>query len=358
MNEANIFYSYADTKFKKELKISMNQHLGRQTIAFGNPPVIIESASIAGQKEGEGPLHDSFDCILSDDSCGKETWEQSEASVLNAAASYALKKAGLSPNDIDYILGGDLLNQCVSAHYGLRNLKIPFFGLYGACSTMTESMSLAAMLVGGGYAKKAMCVTSSHFCSAEKQFRYPLEYGGQRTPSAQWTVTGSGCAVIAESGTGPVITHITTGKIIDKGVTDITNMGAAMAPAAIDTLTAHFKDTGMRPEDYDLILTGDLGVIGSDILVELMADEGYDIAELHNDCGKMIFNIDEQDVHAGGSGCGCCGSVFCGHIMQEINKGVYDRILVMATGALMNPMTVEQGESIPAIAHAVSIERR
>jgi stage V sporulation protein AD len=218
-------------------------------------------------------------------------------------------------------------------------------------------MSLAAMLISGGYAQKAACATSSHFCSSEKQFRYPLEYGGQRAPSAQWTVTGSGCAILSKDGTGPRVTQITTGKIIDKGVTDISNMGAAMAPAAIDTLLAHFKDTGSRPEDYDLILTGDLGVIGSDILVEMMQGEGYDISQLHNDCGKMIFDIEKQDVHSGGSGCGCCGSVLCGHILKEINVGVYDKVLVMATGALMNQMTVQQGESIPAIAHAVVIER-
>ena len=338
----------------------MNKHLGSQSVEFSSPPYILQSAAVVGQKESEGPLRDSFDCVLSDDKCGADSWEQAEAAILNSAVQYALKKAQLSPTDIDYVLGGDLINQCVSAHYGLRELKIPFFGLYGACSTMTESMSLAAMLIGGGYARRAVCVTSSHFCSAEKQFRYPLEYGGQRAPSAQWTVTGSGAAVLSAEGTPdlPRVTHITTGKIVDKGITDIANMGAAMAPAAIDTLIAHFKDTGRRPEDYDLILTGDLGVIGSDILVELMADEGYDISELHNDCGKLIYSIDEQDVHAGGSGCGCCASVLCGHILKEMRRGVYERVLVMATGALMNPMTVQQGESIPAIAHAVAIERR
>ena len=213
------------------------------------------------------------------------------------------------------------------------------------------------MLIDGGFAHKTACAASSHFCSSEKQFRNPLEYGGQRTPSAQWTVTGSGCCILSDEGNGPRVTGVTTGKIIDKGITDIANMGAAMAPAAIDTLKNHFIDTGTRPEDYDLILTGDLGVIGSDILIELMQDEGYDISELHNDCGKLIFDIDRQDVHAGGSGCGCCASVLCGHILNEMKKGVYDRILVMATGALMNTMTIQQGESIPAIAHAVVIER-
>lgn len=335
----------------------MNRKLGKQTVQFENPPIIEGFASIAGQKEGEGPLKDSFDCVLSDDSCGEGSWEKAEAAILKNAVSYAMKKTDINPGDVDYIFGGDLINQCVSAHYAMREFDIPFFGLYGACSTMTEGMSLSAMLVGGDYAKRAMCVTSSHFCSSEKQFRYPLEYGGQRAPSAQWTVTGAGCAVISRNGDGPKITHITTGKIVDKGITDIANMGAAMAPAAIDTLTAHFRDTGRKPQDYDLILTGDLGMVGSDVLVELMLEEGYDIGELHNDCGKMIFDIEKQDVHSGGSGCGCCGSVLCGHILKAVKNGEYDRILVMATGALMNPMTVQQGESIPAIAHAVVIER-
>jgi stage V sporulation protein AD len=335
----------------------MNQRLGKQTISFGEPPIILETAAIVGEKEGQGPLAESFDDILDDDQWGEKTWERAESKLQRETALLALKKAKLTTDDINYVLAGDLLNQCAGTHYGLRDLKIPFLGIYGACSTMTESMSIGGMLIGGGYADYAMCVTSSHFCSAEKQYRYPLEYGGQRTPSAQWTVTGAGCAILAKNGSGPKITHITTGKIIDMGINDANNMGAAMAPAAIDTLVQHFKDTGYRPEEYDLILTGDLGIVGSDILCELMQEEGYDISELHNDCGKMIFNIDEQDVHAGGSGCGCCGSVFCGHIFRELKKGTYDKILVMATGALMNPSMVQQGETIPAIAHAITIER-
>lgn len=335
----------------------MNQRLGKQTVVFGEPPVILETAAIVGTKEGEGPLAQYFDDILDDDQWGEKSWEKAESKLQRETALLALQKAKLATDDMNYVLAGDLLNQCVGAHYGLRDLKIPFLGVYGACSTMTESMSIGSMLIGGGFADYAMCVTSSHFCSAEKQYRFPLEYGGQRTPSAQWTVTGSGAAILAKKGVGPKITHITTGKIIDMGINDANNMGAAMAPAAIDTLCQHFSDTGFRPEDYDLILTGDLGVVGSDILCELMQGEGYDITELHNDCGKMIFNIDEQDVHAGGSGCGCCGSVFCGHIMKELRNGTYDKILVMATGALMNPSSLQQGETIPAIAHAVTIER-
>ncbi len=333
----------------------MNQRLGKQTVTFGEPATILETAAIVGQKEGEGPIAQSFDIILEDDKFGEETWEKSESRLQREAALTALKKAKLTPADINYVLAGDLLNQCVGAHYGMRDLEIPFLGLYGACSTMAESLSIGSMLISGGYADYAMCVTSSHFCSAEKQFRYPLEYGGQRAPSAQWTVTGAGCAVLAKDGDGPKITHVTTGKIIDMGVSDLNNMGAAMAPAAIDTLTAHFEDTGLKADDYDLILTGDLGLIGSDILEELMLEEGYDIRENHNDCGKIIFDIEKQDVHSGGSGCGCCGSVFCGHIIKEIRSGKYKRVLLIATGALMNPMTVKQGETIPAIAHAVAI---
>ncbi len=333
----------------------MNQRLGKQTVTFGEPATILETAAIVGQKEGEGPIAQSFDIILEDDKFGEETWEKSESRLQREAALTALKKAKLTPADINYVLAGDLLNQCVGAHYGMRDLEIPFLGLYGACSTMAESLSIGSMLISGGYADYTMCVTSSHFCSAEKQFRYPLEYGGQRAPSAQWTVTGAGCAVLAKDGDGPKITHVTTGKIIDMGVSDLNNMGAAMAPAAIDTLTTHFEDTGLKADDYDLILTGDLGLIGSDILEELMLEEGYDIRENHNDCGKIIFDIEKQDVHSGGSGCGCCGSVFCGHIIKEIRSGKYKRVLLIATGALMNPMTVKQGETIPAIAHAVAI---
>lgn len=335
----------------------MNQRLGKQTVCFGEPPVILETAAIVGEKEGQGPLAQSFDDILTDDQWGEKSWEKAESKLQRETALLALKKAKLTTDDMNYVLAGDLLNQCAGAHYGLRDLKIPFLGVYGACSTMTESMSIGSMLIGGGCADYAICVTSSHFCSAEKQYRFPLEYGGQRTPSAQWTVTGSGAAILAKKGNGPKITHVTTGKIIDMGINDANNMGAAMAPAAIDTLSQHFSDTGFRPEDYDLILTGDLGVVGSDIFCELMQEEGYDITELHNDCGKMIFDIDAQDVHAGGSGCGCCASVFCGHIIKELKNGVYDKILLMATGALMNPSSLQQGETIPSIAHAITIER-
>lgn len=334
----------------------MNKRIGKQTAKLSSMPVITETASVVGQKEGKGPLRDTFDVILDDDSLNEKSWEKSESMLQKRTIQLALEKAKLKESDINYILAGDLLNQCVAAHYSIRDFDVPFFGLYGACSTMIESMSIGSMLIDGGYADYTMCLTSSHFCSSEIQFRNPLEYGGQRTPSAQWTVTGAGCAILSAKGEGPRITHITTGKVIDKGISDISNMGAAMAPAALDTLTAHFNDTGMSPEEYDMILTGDLGVVGSDILTELMLDEGYDIRDKHKDCGKMIFDIEKQDVHSGGSGCGCCGSVFCGYAYRELKRKNLKKILVMATGALMNPMLVEQGESIPAIAHAITIE--
>ena len=333
----------------------MNQKLGNQTVRFGISPYIISRASVVGTKEGEGPLKDTFDMIVSDDKMGQVSWDLAEGAFQKTAVEIALKKAGLGNKDIEYILSGDLQNQCAATHYGLRETNIPFLGLYGACSTMVESLSVGSMIICGGYAERVVCLTSSHFCSAEKQYRNPLEYGGQRTPTAQWTATASGAAILAKEGIGPRITHITTGKIVDKGITDVSNMGAAMAPAALDTITAHFKDTGRTPEDYDLILTGDLGVTGSEILCELIKKDGYDIEKKHNDCGKMLYNIESQDVHAGGSGCGCCASVLCGHILTELEKGNYKNILVAATGALMNPLTVLQGESIPTISHAIAI---
>lgn len=333
----------------------MNTRVGGRTVELGRRPVIISSAAVVGAKEGEGPLAKDFDMIVSDDKMGQKSWDLAEGAFQKTAVELALKKAGVKAQEVDCVLAGDLQNQCVAANYGLRSSKIPFYGLYGACSTMIESLSLGALLVSGGAFARAVCATSSHFCSAEKQFRNPLEYGGQRAPAAQWTVTGSGAALLAETGSGPVITHVTPGKIVDKGVNDMNNMGAAMAPAALDTLIAHLEDTNMSPSDYDLILTGDLGVVGSDILCDLAAGSGWDISNVHNDCGKMIYDIEGQDVHAGASGCGCCAAVFCGYVMRRLNKGIYKKILVIATGALMNPTTVQQGESIPSIAHAVSI---
>lgn len=333
----------------------MNQHIGKQTIKFENPPSIVETAAIAGKKEGEGPLREYFDYVLDDDYWGEDSWEKAESKLQKKTAELAMSKAKITDKDIEYILGGDLINQCIGANYAMAGFDASFFGLYGACSTMAESLTLGAVLTGGGFANHTLCITSSHFCTAEKQFRYPLEYGGQRTPTSQWTVTASGCAILSKDGNGPYITHTTTGKIVDMGVSDINNMGAAMAPAAADTLITHFRDTNLKPTDYDLILTGDLGVVGSDILCDILNQNGFDIYTQHKDAGKMIFDIKKQDVHAGGSGCGCCASVFAGYVFKELKQKNLDRVLVMATGALMNPMTVQQGLTIPAIAHAVSI---
>lgn len=329
--------------------------VGKQTVKLEMPPSIINAAATVGKKEGEGPLARDFDVVLEDDYYGEESWEKAESKLQKETARLVLDKTNLKEQDISYVLGGDLLNQCVGAHYAMRELDIPFLGLYGACSTMAESMMIGSMLVCGNMADRVLCVTSSHYCSAEKQYRYPLEYGGQRAPSAQWTVTGSGAAVVSKEGDGPYIHAVTAGKIIDMGISDVNNMGAAMAPAAADTLTALFNDSGTKPQDYDAIITGDLGVVGSDVFCELMDKNGFNIYPMHKDCGKMIFDIKEQDVHAGGSGCGCCGSVFCGHIYKELKRGNIKRMILMATGALMNPMTIFQGETIPAIAHALVI---
>lgn len=336
----------------------MKQHIGKQTIKFDNPPTIVQTAVIAGKKEGEGPLAKYFDYVLDDDYWGEDSWEKSESKLQKKTAELAMSKSNIMDKDIEYILGGDLINQCVGANYAMAGFDSSFFGLYGACSTMAESLTLGAILTAGGFANHALCITSSHFCTAEKQFRYPLEYGGQRTPTSQWTVTASGCAILSKDGNGPYITHTTTGKIVDMGISDINNMGAAMAPAAADTLITHFNDTNLKPTDYDLILTGDLGVVGSDILCDILNQNGFDIYTQHKDAGKMIFDIEKQDVHAGGSGCGCCASVFAGYVFKELKQNNLNRVLVMATGALMNPMTVQQGLTIPGIAHAVSISNK
>lgn len=336
----------------------MLKKTGGQTFEFLSCPHIAGAAAVVGKKEGDGPLADDFDIIFDDDYAGEKSWEAAESKFHLEAARLAIKKSGTDEKCIDGIFSGDLQNQCTASHYSMRQLDIPYIGLYGACSTMTESMILAAMSVDGDFFENALCGTSSHFCTAEKQFRFPLEYGGIRTPTSQWTVTGSGFAVVSKEKGNVSITCATIGKIIDCGVCDINNMGGAMAPAAADTLTAHFKDTGRCAKDYDLILTGDLGVIGSDLFCDLMNENGFDIYSVHKDCGKMIFDIERQDVHSGGSGCGCCASVLCGHILKEFERGKYNRIAVMATGALMNPQVVLQGESIPSIAHLVVIEKK
>ena len=328
-----------------------------QTIIFSRSVYIKEAISIAGIKEGEGPLKSEFDIILTDDKCGEDTWEAAQSKLQEEIVLELIRKANVSKKDIECIFAGDLLNQCAGTHYGLRDIEIPFLGLYGACSTMAESLLMGSVFIDGGYCKNVIATTSSHFCSAERQFRLPLEYGGQRTPSAQWTVTGGGAMLLNNASGSLKIKSATVGKIVDLGVTDVNNMGAAMAPAAADTLTSLFRDTKTKPGDYDLIVTGDLGVVGSDILAELMLEEGFDIREEHTDCGKIIYDIEKQDAHAGGSGCGCGASVLCGKIYNDLKNRIISKLVFMATGALMSPTALEQGESIPSIAHAVVIER-
>ncbi len=328
---------------------------GQQTITFHNPPVFRGNASVAGPKEGQGPLGRTFDVVLSDTLYGEETWEKAERKMLAGACQLAIKKAGLTAADIDFMMAGDLLNQLISANFTARDLGIPFIGLYGACSTMFEGIALAAMLVEGGFADHVLAAASSHYDTAERQYRYPTEMGVQRPLTSQWTVTGAGAAVIGHQGTGPVITHVTIGKVIDLGIKDPNDMGSAMAPAAADTIIRHFRDTGRKPSDYDLIITGDLAAVGRALAEQLVKQAGYDISENYTDCGILIYDP-AQDTHAGGSGCGCSAVVLNGYLVKEIMAGKFKRVLGIGTGALLSPVSNLQGESIPGIGHAVVIE--
>lgn len=332
----------------------ISKKCGSQTVSLTDPPSIVGFANVVGKKEGQGPLSNYFDYIAPDDTFGESTWEKSEKSMQKQALSLALNKAGLAASEVDWLFAGDLLNQCIGSSFAARDQEIPFFGLYGACSTMGEGLALASMVMDGQFGRRAAVCVSSHFCSAERQYRTPLEYGGQRTPTAQWTVTGAGAAVLAREGNGPYITHVTAGKIVDKGVKDTNNMGAAMAPAAADTIVAHFKDTGRTPSNYDLIVTGDLGELGSQLLSDLLKRDGYTVPN-HVDCGMLIFDPQKQDVHCGGSGCGCCATVFTGYFMTGLLSRKWNTILFCPTGALHSPTTSFQGESIPGICHAIAI---
>lgn len=334
----------------------MSKKIGKQTVKLINKPRIISTASVVGPKEGEGPLKDYFDIIIKDDTNGKDSFEKAESSIMYTAITESIKKAGLKEEDIDFLFAGDLLNQLTSSNFAARDMRVPFFGLYGACSTMTESLSIASMIMDGDFANYVIAATSSHFASAERQFRFPLEYGSQRPPTAQWTVTGSGAMVLGKEGNFPFITYVTTGKVKDYGIVDANNMGAAMAPAAVDTLNAHFKDTGRTPKDYDIIATGDLGKFGKKITCELLKEYGYDMEEVYVDCGDMIFDDEKQDTKAGGSGCGCSAVIDSGYIYKNMLKGRFKRALLISTGALLSSTSTLQGESIPGIAHAVSIE--
>ena len=334
------------------------KRLGRQTVVLQSPPAIAGFASVVGEKEGAGPLKDTFDYISGDSHFGEKTWEKAESAMLKRCFGIACDKAGAVPSELDYIFSGDLLNQCMGSAIAMKDTGAPYFGLYGACSTMAESLAMAAMAIDGGFADTACALTSSHFCSSERQYRFPLEYGGVRAPTAQWTVTGAGAAVLRSHGAGPYITHITTGRITDAGITDSANMGAAMAPAAYSTLKAHFSETGRDPFYYDAIVTGDLGMLGHDLLQSFFRADGMEPGVMYMDCGMLIYDVKAQDVHAGGSGSGCSASVLCGHLLRGMKKGVWNRILFAATGALLSPTSSQQGDSIPGICHAVSIENQ
>lgn len=336
-----------------------------KTYIFESAPLIIGSAGVAGKKEGEGPLGNDFDMVFEDTTMGQDSFELAESAMLHDAIIRALASANVSPKDVDFVMTGDLLDQCTGSCFALKDLEMPFIGMYGACSTMALTLCNSAMLVSAG-ANICVAGASSHFASSERQFRYPLEYGGQRPPTAQWTVTGAGCAVVqnqknidSEKLQNAVkISAVHIGTITDLGIKDANNMGAAMAPAAARTIADFLHDTQTKPEDYDLILTGDLGVTGSKLLFELLQEDSeIDIETQHKDCGTMIFDLAEQDVNSGGSGCGCSASVVCSHIMKNIKNGTLKKVLFVATGALMSPTSTKQGQSIPGIAHAVLLEK-
>lgn len=326
------------------------------TITLSAPPAIFASASVVGAKEGEGPLKARFDYISDDSYFGESSWEKAESSMFRRCFTTVCDKAKIAPSELDFVCAGDLLNQCIGSAFALKDSKVPYFGLYGACSTMAESLSLASLLLDGGFADHVCAMTGSHFCSAERQFRLPLEYGGQRTPTSQWTVTGSGALILGSNAAGPQVTHVTIGSITDAGITDANNMGAAMAPAAYSTLKQHFQDTGRDPFYYDAIFTGDLGAMGHDILQALFREDGVELGVMYLDCGMLIYDVKAQDVHAGGSGCGCSASVLAAHILPSMRKGIWNRVLFAATGALMSATSAQQGDSIPGICHAVAIE--
>lgn len=341
----------------------LTQHtIGKSSIRFPSPVYIISSASIVGKKEGEGPLKDKFDMICEDSMFGCTTWEAAESSMQKETAILAISKAGLKPEDIRIVFAGDLLAQTTASSFGIAGMEIPFYGLYGACSTMGESLSIGAMTIAGGYGKYVLCATSSHFASAEKEFRFPLGYGNQRPLSATWTTTGSGacilsCEPLCSNNTYVAITGITTGKLVDFGLKDSMNMGACMAPAACDTIYRNLQDFQRTPKDYDAIITGDLGSIGQQILLDLLKKKGYDISTQHYDCGLIIYDNLAQDTHSGGSGCGCSAVVLSAHILPKVISGEWKRILFVPTGALLSKVSFNEGDTVPGIAHGVVIEQ-
>lgn len=332
--------------------------IGKCSIEFDNKPLISASASVVGQKEGEGPLGEYFDRVIDDPMAGQNTWEEAESEMQRQLVDELLIKSGLQAKEIRYFFAGDLLGQLIATSFGISGFEVPVFGLYGACSTMGEALSLAAMTVSAGYADNVIAMTSSHFGSAEKQFRFPLDYGNQRPLCATWTVTGAGGVILSASGESDIcVSGITTGRIVDYGIQDSFNMGAAMAPAACDVIYNHLMDFERRPEDYDAIYTGDLGSVGQTILIDLMDKRGFDISKVHHDCGMEIYDAGTQDTHAGGSGCGCSAATLSAQILRRIREGEYSRVLFVPTGALMSAISFNEGKTVPGIAHAVVIEK-
>ncbi len=328
---------------------------GQQSFLLPNKPVITHWASIAGKKESEGPLANYFDHTCQDTYFGQKTWEQAEKRLQQMALETLAGKAGLETKNFSLVFSGDLLNQCIGSSFSLNKTGIPHLGLYGACSTMAQSLLLAAITVDGGYSNQVVALTSSHFASSERQYRFPLGYGGQRTPTAQWTVTGAGAALVCSKGKGPVIDSATIGTVTELGIKDAANMGAAMAPAALATIRSHLQDMNRTAEDFDLIITGDLGLHGKQMLLELARREGLNLAGKLTDCGTMVFDLERQDVHSGGSGCGCSAITLCGYLLDLLAKDSRKRILFCGTGALLSPTSTQQGLPIPGICHAVSI---
>lgn len=333
-----------------------NKPMGKQSFVFESPPVIAHWASIAGKKEKEGPLGKYFDHTHNDTYFGQKTWELGEKRMQQLALQTLAKKAGMRLNDFEVVFSGDLLNQCIGSSYTLRNTGIPHLGLYGACSTMAESLLMASMAVGGGFRNHAVAMTSSLFASSERQYRFPLGYGGQRTPTSQWTVTGAGAVMVCKEGKGPKISACTIGTVTDLGIKDANNMGAAMAPAAIATIRTHFEDLHTSADDYDLIITGDLGQLGKEILLGMLQKEGINIGGKIADCGTLIFDQMKQDVHSGGSGCGCSAIVLCAYLLRQIQEKKLHKILFCGTGALLSPTSTQQGLPIPGVCHAICIE--
>lgn len=336
----------------------MKKWIGKQTVKFENPVYVLAASSIAGKKEGQGRLAKYFDIIEEDDMMGAKTWEEAESILQNKAADLAIKKARLKNDDIRYIISGDLLGQLIATSFGVEKLQIPMFGIYGACSTMGEALSLGAMIIDGGFADKVVSLTSSHFCGAEKQFRFPLAYGNQRPLSSTWTITGSGAVVLSDKkgSENIVIRGITTGKVIDFGIKDSMNMGACMAPAAADVIYQNLDDLGVEADYYDKIITGDLGYVGKDILCDIMDEKGKNINKNHMDCGIEIYYNDEQDTHSGGSGCGCSAITLTGYIFNQLRLKKWNRVLFVPTGALLSQVSFNEGNSVPAIAHGVIFE--